>query len=112
MSFGLQRETFLRFKVILTNFGDLWSAVFESRAGNERRNFFYDFSDELNGSMSETMKVGAFADRQEILDDLIMPDAPFSSLLAPRHQSPSQNSNIQVRVSVVLKCIFTVLFQV
>lgn len=53
-------------------------------------------NDDLNVSMSETMKVGAFADRQEILDErLIIPDAPFSSLLAPRQQSPPQNSNIQ-----------------
>lgn len=59
--------------------------------------FFYHYSDDLNVSMSETMKVGAFADRQEILDErLIIPDAPFSSLLAPRQQSPPQNSNIQV----------------
>ena len=44
------------------------------------------------------MKVGAFANRQEVLDDLIMPDAPFSSLLTTRqhHQPPSpQNCNFQ-----------------
>ncbi|EEB19258.1 conserved hypothetical protein [Pediculus humanus corporis] len=56
-------------------------------------------NDELNASsVSETMKVGAFANRQEVLDDLIMPDAPFSSLLATRqhHQPPSpQNCNFQ-----------------
>ncbi|KAK6628896.1 hypothetical protein RUM43_002713 [Polyplax serrata] len=53
-------------------------------------------ADTLNASMSETMKVGAFANKQEILEDLIMPDAPFSSLLSPRQQSPSENSNLQI----------------
>ncbi|KAL0280151.1 UNVERIFIED_CONTAM: hypothetical protein PYX00_001530 [Menopon gallinae] len=63
------------------------------------KHFVSQSNEDLNVSMSETMKVGAFANRQEVLDDLIMPDAPFSSLLIPRQQSPPENNNIQVNSS-------------
>lgn len=56
--------------------------------------FFFFVSDDLNSSMSDTLKVGAFADHPEKtdLDDrLIIPETPFSSLLAPR-QSPPQST--------------------
>lgn len=51
------------------------------------------FSEENNASLSDTMKIGAFANNKktEILNDnpdLIMPDAPFSKLLCDRVPSP------------------------
>jgi hypothetical protein len=55
------------------------------------------FSEDNNTSLSDTIKVGAFADscrqpQSPLEPDLEMPNVPFSSLLTPRQQSPPQPS--------------------
>lgn len=52
-------------------------------------------SEDNDSSLSETIKVGAFADHSRPAapaadPDLVFPDVPFSSLLLPRQQSPPQ----------------------
>lgn len=63
--------------------------------------FFY-CSEENNASLSDTMKVGAFASTktQPINDtpDLIMPNAPFSKLLCDRIPSPVSCPDCQTQV--------------
>ncbi|XP_067002888.1 autophagy-related protein 13 homolog isoform X2 [Anabrus simplex] len=58
----------------------------------------YQQSEENNTSLSETIKVGAFADSSRpppkpLESDLVIPTIPFSSLLTPRQQSPPQPSH-------------------
>lgn len=52
---------------------------------------YYCFSEENNTSLSDTIKVGAFAVNKPVTvneEDLVIPDVPFSSLLTPRQTSP------------------------
>lgn len=54
-------------------------------------------SEDNSASLSDTIKVGAFADscRQQqnpLEPELELPSVPFSSLLTPRQQSPPQSS--------------------
>lgn len=54
-------------------------------------------------SLSETIKVGAFADNSRPPappgdSDLVFPDVPFSSLLLPKQQSPPQGSPLQMPI--------------
>lgn len=60
----------------------------------------YQQSEDNSTSLSDTIKVGAFADscRQQqnpLEPELEMPNVPFSSLLTPRQQSPPQPSSMQ-----------------
>lgn len=52
----------------------------------------YQQSDEISKSLSDTIKVGAFVINKPVIvneEDLVIPDVPFSSLLAfPRQTSP------------------------
>ncbi|GLH12112.1 Autophagy-related protein 13 homolog [Gryllus bimaculatus] len=61
------------------------------------RHMRYQQSEENNTSLTETIKIGAFADNVKPLtqpgeSDLVMPNIPFSSLLTPQHQSPRQHT--------------------
>jgi len=61
------------------------------------RHLRYQQSEDNNTSLSDTIKVGAFADscrqpQSPLEPDLEMPKVPFSSLLTPRKQSPPQPS--------------------
>lgn len=62
----------------------------------------FNCSEEYNASLSDTMKVGAFASTktQPINDtpDLIMPNAPFSKLLCERVPSPVSCPECQTQV--------------
>ncbi|KDR12447.1 autophagy-related protein 13 homolog isoform X2 [Zootermopsis nevadensis] len=60
----------------------------------------YQQSEDNSASLSDTIKVGAFADscRQQQIPlepELEIPNVPFSSLLAPRQQSPPRPSSVQ-----------------
>ncbi|XP_046997269.1 autophagy-related protein 13 homolog isoform X1 [Schistocerca americana] len=56
----------------------------------------YQQSEDNASSLSETMKLGAFADSKRhplkaVEPELIIPNVPFSSLLTPKQQSPLQS---------------------
>lgn len=62
------------------------------------RHLRYQQSEDNSASLSDTIKVGAFADscrqpQSPLEPDLEMPNVPFSSLLTPRQQSPPQPSD-------------------
>ncbi|XP_012262969.2 autophagy-related protein 13 homolog isoform X2 [Athalia rosae] len=68
----------------------------------------YQQSEENNTSLSDTIKVGAFAGNKPVTvieEDLVIPDVPFSSLLTPRQTSPppapqTEPTNVPVSGSV------------
>jgi hypothetical protein len=56
------------------------------------------FSEDNSASLSDTIKVGAFADscrqpQSPLVPALEMPNLPFSRLITPRQQSPPQPSD-------------------
>nr|CAD7459084.1 unnamed protein product [Timema tahoe] len=62
------------------------------------RHLRYQQSEENCASLSETIKVGAFADSCHPAEnplDTDLPTVPFSSLLTPRQQSPLQSTPVQ-----------------
>nr|CAD7204087.1 unnamed protein product [Timema douglasi] len=62
------------------------------------RHLRYQQSEENCASLSETIKVGAFADSCHPAEnplDADLPTVPFSSLLTPRQQSPLQSTPVQ-----------------
>nr|CAD7266927.1 unnamed protein product [Timema shepardi] len=62
------------------------------------RHLRYQQSEENCASLSETIKVGAFADSCHPAEnplDAELPTVPFSSLLTPRQQSPLQSTPVQ-----------------
>lgn len=66
-------------------------------------------SEDTNTSLSETIKVGAFADNKRpvapaVDPGLVFPDAPFSSLLLPKQQSPPQVNYRYEILKIVLLC--------
>lgn len=58
----------------------------------------YQQSEENNTSLSDTIKVGAFAGNKPVTvneEDLVIPDVPFSSLLTPRQTSPPPVTTVE-----------------
>ncbi|XP_015595001.1 autophagy-related protein 13 homolog isoform X2 [Cephus cinctus] len=58
----------------------------------------YQQSDNHTKSLSDTIKVGAFAVNKQVVvneGDLVIPDVPFSSLLIPRQTSPPPASTVE-----------------
>lgn len=59
----------------------------------------YQQSEENAKSLSDTIKLGAFAVNKQVTineEDLVIPDVPFSSLLTPRQTSPSPIPSTEV----------------
>ncbi|KAK4877724.1 hypothetical protein RN001_010230 [Aquatica leii] len=62
------------------------------------RHMRYKQSEEKNASLSDGMKVGAFAAprKQEIEPEIIIPDVPFSSLLIPKRDNTTVTQEMTV----------------